>query len=134
MNAAPGASVSSAQHRREFFPCPHPSPTPSRFLGSSPQGLETLLEDLEKGFAAFEKELEEGSADDCSYAGVVERLERLRAPLEYAWGIMSHLTGVKNSDPLRNAHEELQVLLTACPEGDGEDGMLFVYGGGRWWL
>ncbi|CAN0427808.1 unnamed protein product, partial [Laminaria digitata] len=42
------------------------------------------------------------------YAGVVERLELLRAPLEYAWGVMSHLTGVKNSDPLREAHEALQ--------------------------
>lgn len=43
------------------------------------------------------------------FAGVVERMERLRAPLEYAWGVMSHLTGVKNSDPLRDAHQELQV-------------------------
>lgn len=43
------------------------------------------------------------------FAGVVERMERLRAPLEYAWGVMSHLTGVKNSDSLRDAHQELQV-------------------------
>lgn len=46
------------------------------------------------------------------FAGVVERMERLRAPLEYAWGVMSHLTGVKNSDPLRDAHQELQVSRT----------------------
>lgn len=46
------------------------------------------------------------------FAGVVERMERLRAPLEYAWGVMSHLTGVKNSDPLRDAHQELQVCAT----------------------
>lgn len=43
------------------------------------------------------------------FAGVIERMELLRAPLEYAWGVMSHLTGVKNSDPLRDAHQELQV-------------------------
>lgn len=47
------------------------------------------------------------------FTGVVERMERLRAPLEYAWGVMSHLTGVKNSDPLRDAHQELQVSRTA---------------------
>lgn len=69
--------------------------------------METLLENLDKDFALFEQELDEQSIDD--YTGVVERLERLRAPLEYAWGIMSHLTGVKNSDPLRDAHKELQV-------------------------
>ena len=47
------------------------------------------------------------------FAGVVERMERLRAPLENAWGVMSHLTGVKNSDPLRDAHQELQVSRSA---------------------
>lgn len=51
------------------------------------------------------------------FAGVVESMERLRAPLEYAWGVMSHLTGVKNSDPLRDAHQELQVGRNACMLG-----------------
>ena len=51
------------------------------------------------------------------YAGVVERLELLRAPLEYAWGVMSHLTGVKNSDPLREAHEALQVRVRRFSRG-----------------
>lgn len=43
-----------------------------------------------------------------NYAGVIERMERLRAPLEYAWGVLSHLTGVKNSDELRDAYQALQ--------------------------
>lgn len=55
------------------------------------------------------------------FAGVVERMERLRAPLEYAWGVMSHLTGVKNSDPLRDAHQELQV-------SRGHDSAFFLLG------
>ena len=31
-----------------------------------------------------------------------------QAPLEYAWGVVGHLNGVKNSDPLRAAHQEMQ--------------------------
>lgn len=44
-----------------------------------------------------------------NYAGVVERLERVRAPLDYAWGVMSHLKNVKDSGPFRDAYRELQV-------------------------
>lgn len=43
------------------------------------------------------------------YAGVVERLERLRAPLDYAWGVMSHLKNVKDSEAFRGTYRELQV-------------------------
>lgn len=43
------------------------------------------------------------------YAGVVERMERLRAPLDYAWGVMTHLKNVNDSGPMRDAYQELQV-------------------------
>eukprot|EP00903_Cladosiphon_okamuranus_P008310 g7994.t1 len=83
---------------------------------ASKEAFEVLLEDLETGFAKFEEDLVDFTSSESwgkqrmrhSFAGVVERMERLRAPLEYAWGVMSHLTGVKNSDPLRDAHQELQ--------------------------
>eukprot|EP00752_Nemacystus_decipiens_P012062 g10693.t1 len=83
---------------------------------ASTEAFEVLLEDLETGFAKFEEDLINFTSSESwgkqrmrhDFAGVVERMERLRAPLEYAWGVMSHLTGVKNSDPLRDAHQELQ--------------------------
>ena len=43
-----------------------------------------------------------------AYADVVEALERIEAPIEYAWGVVGHLMGVKNSDELRAAHGEMQ--------------------------
>ncbi|CAN0415429.1 unnamed protein product [Pylaiella littoralis] len=83
---------------------------------ASEEAFNVLLEDLETGFAKFEEDLVDFTSSDAwgkqrmrhDFAGVVERMERLRAPLEYAWGVMTHLTGVKNSDPLRDAHQELQ--------------------------
>ena len=40
-------------------------------------------------------------------AGVLP-LQVIGAPLEYAWGVVSHLLGVKNSEELRNAHQAMQ--------------------------
>jgi len=66
-----------------------------------------LLQSLEADFEALESKLEaaEGAAD---YKEVVEALEKLESPVEYAWGVVGHLMGVKNSDELRTAHEEMQ--------------------------
>ena len=36
-----------------------------------------------------------------TYADVMEELEKVEAPIEYAWGVVGHLMGVKNSDELR---------------------------------
>eukprot|EP00747_Dinoflagellata_sp_TGD_P034177 gnl/TRDRNA2_/TRDRNA2_137102_c0_seq1.p1 gnl/TRDRNA2_/TRDRNA2_137102_c0~~gnl/TRDRNA2_/TRDRNA2_137102_c0_seq1.p1 ORF type:complete len:638 (+),score=109.95 gnl/TRDRNA2_/TRDRNA2_137102_c0_seq1:241-2154(+) len=43
-----------------------------------------------------------------SYEDVVEALERLRFPLNYGWGVVSHLNNVKNSDELRAAYQEVE--------------------------
>lgn len=67
------------------------------------------------------------------YAGVVERQERLTDPVSYAWGVLSHLTGVKNSDPLREVYQELQVCLTACLSLRGYTEKL-AGGGGLGWV
>mmetsp|Transcript_50391 Transcript_50391/g.114382 ORF Transcript_50391/g.114382 Transcript_50391/m.114382 type:complete len:756 (-) Transcript_50391:245-2512(-) len=65
--------------------------------------LETDLESLEKNLAT-----KTASPDGASYSDVVEAMEVIESPIEYAWGVVSHLTGVMNGDELRAAHQELQ--------------------------
>ena len=63
------------------------------------------LADLDSGLSTIEADL---AATPSSFADVVEPLEKLRFPLEYSWGVVGHLNGVKNSDELRAAHAEMQ--------------------------
>ncbi len=42
-----------------------------------------------------------------TWAGLLRPLEQLDFPFEYSWGVVSHLMGVKNSDKLRKAHEQV---------------------------
>ena len=69
-----------------------------------------VLANLETDFASLESKLdamrEKGTTP--LYADVMEELEKVEAPIEYAWGVVSHLMGVKNSDGLRDAHSEMQ--------------------------
>ena len=65
-------------------------------------GIRTLLETLEEELAALESDLEP------TWSGLVERLEAMSDRLGYAWGLVGHLMGVKNSDALRKAHAEVQ--------------------------
>jgi oligopeptidase A len=57
--------------------------------------LEVTLDDLEKTLAP-------------TWSALVEPLDRLRDRLTWSWGIVGHLTGVKNSPELRTAHETIQ--------------------------
>jgi len=68
-----------------------------------------LVQQLEADLAALEAKLAaaEGGAAH-TFESVLDELERLRAPLEYAWGVVGHLNGVKNSEPLRAAHQAMQ--------------------------
>ena len=59
------------------------------------QVLSTAREKLER----LEKNL------SATWTGVLEPLEEIGHPLEYAWGPVSHLFGVKNSPELREAYE-----------------------------
>lgn len=43
-----------------------------------------------------------------SWAGMIEPLERISERLGYAWGLVEHLMGVRNSDALREAHALVQ--------------------------
>ncbi|MFN8600010.1 MAG: M3 family metallopeptidase [Candidatus Binatia bacterium] len=65
-------------------------------------GITTLLADLERDF----ERIEQGAAP--TWHAVVEPLEHLNDRLGLAWGTVGHLMGVRNSDELRKAHEEVQ--------------------------
>ncbi|MDA0832457.1 MAG: M3 family metallopeptidase [Planctomycetota bacterium] len=58
-----------------------------------------VLADAEKQLAEIEQTAEP------TWAGLIDRLEALELPFEYAWGPVGHLFGVKNSNELREAYE-----------------------------
>jgi len=64
------------------------------------------LSSMESEFESLESRLQQSG--DVSYSAVIEELEKLEAPVEYSWGVVNHLMGVKNSDALRAAHGEVQ--------------------------
>eukprot|EP00123_Amoebidium_parasiticum_P017487 comp23870_c0_seq2/m.41831 comp23870_c0_seq2/g.41831 ORF comp23870_c0_seq2/g.41831 comp23870_c0_seq2/m.41831 type:complete len:720 (-) comp23870_c0_seq2:401-2560(-) len=72
--------------------------------------LEQLVGKLEADFAQFERDVEAGPV---TWEGTVERAERLRWPLERAWGAVGHLNGVKNSDQLRTQYQAMQPKVVA---------------------
>ena len=65
-------------------------------------GIRSLLAEL----AIRLDELEAGL--EPSWAGLIEPLEALGERLGYAWGLVGHLMGVKNSDAIRDAHAAMQ--------------------------
>jgi len=67
--------------------------------------VDNILTDLRSTFGELEEQL---PSQPATYAGIVEALEKLRYPLEYGWGVVSHLNGVKNSDSLRTVYQEMQ--------------------------
>ena len=64
----------------------------------------SLLDTLESDVSALEKTL---AGESYSWS-VVTELERKTDPLGRAWGTVSHLKGVKDSEELRAAHEKMQ--------------------------
>jgi oligopeptidase A len=65
-------------------------------------GITQLLAELEEQLAALEKTI------NPTWAGLVEPLTDLYERLRWSWGIITHLMGVKNSPPLREAYETVQ--------------------------
>lgn len=69
----------------------------------------TTLMQMERQFESLEASLPGGTTTPADlYAAVVEAMEKLEAPVDFSWGIVNHLMGVKNSDELRAAHGEMQ--------------------------
>ena len=53
---------------------------------------------------------ENNSASDRAWETVIEPLEKLGSQLSYAWGVASHLNGVRNSPELRTSYEKVSIL------------------------
>lgn len=74
--------------------------------------MSEILSRLEANFGALEATLErslnQAEPKALSYSNVIEALEKIEAPTEYAWGVVEHLMGVSNSDELRSSHGEMQ--------------------------
>lgn len=68
--------------------------------------VQELLSNLDADLLRLESVL--ADSESPQYADVVEELEKMEAPIEYAWGVVGHLMGVNNSDDLRAAHQEMQ--------------------------
>ena len=72
-----------------------------------------------------------------TWKGLIEPLSKLDVPFEYAWGPVSHLLGVKNSEPLRKAHEEVlpeivQLGLRMSQSKDVFEGLTALRNGDAW--
>ena len=65
-------------------------------------GIRELLAELVELLGQLEANLEP------SWTGLIEPLEAMSERLGYAWGLVGHLMGVKNSDALRAAHASVQ--------------------------
>lgn len=65
-------------------------------------GMKALLEQLHAEITQLEQDVVP------TWAGLVEPLERIVDRHQRTWGIVSHLKGVKDSDALRKAVEEIQ--------------------------
>ena len=64
-------------------------------------GVKHVLSEAEKRIAALEQNLTP------TWEGLLAPLEEIHLPFSYAWGPVGHLMGVKNSDELRRAHEDV---------------------------
>jgi len=63
-----------------------------------------LLEKLKKDFKSLEEEMETEKKN--YYDLAIYKKEKIEEPLEFYWGLISHLTSVKNNKELREAHEK----------------------------
>lgn len=53
--------------------------------------VDLLLSNLENDLTKLEESLEQNS--NAQYSEVIEAIEKISAPLEYAWGTIGHLNG-----------------------------------------
>ncbi|MBD2184463.1 M3 family metallopeptidase [Aerosakkonema funiforme] len=83
-------------------------------IGKGLPPFETIKPDLvvpafEKLLAKLDAELTNLEAQvEPTWSGLVEPLDRLKESLNWSWGVVSHLMGVKNSPELRQAYETVQ--------------------------
>ncbi len=73
--------------------------------------IDALLTTLEGDRNALETTLARGTT---SYDDVVEAIATITEPVERAWGVVSHLMGVKNTPALREAQQKAQPRVIAA--------------------
>jgi len=83
-----------------------PSTNPLLDARGLPRFGEIRVEHVEPGMRECLSDLEREV--EPTWAGSVDRLERIGDRLGTRWGIVSHLLGVKNDPSLRAAHEAVQ--------------------------
>ena len=92
------------------------------------------LDHLKNEFREMEKVLKNPQTGEAwgtrrieyDYPGVIEQLEKIKAPLSYSWGVVGHLMGVKNSDDLRAAHKAMQPEVVKVFQTIGQSEALFT--------
>jgi len=94
-------------------------------------GMRALLSQLESDFGVLER------AVVPTWAGLIEPLECMGDRLDTSWGVVGHLMGVKNSDELRAAHEQVQpeVVSFGLRQGQSKEiykGLLAIREGEEW--
>eukprot|EP01038_Epipyxis_sp_PR26KG_P012317 gene12317-16521_t len=85
--------------------------------------IENDLNLLKSTIKEFEEDLSQRKNID--YDAVIERLEKIQAPLGYSWGVVGHLMGVKNSDELRKSHDAIQPSVIEVYQKIGQSQPLF---------
>ena len=93
--------------------------------------IRQLLSELTVELESLEQHVEP------SFASIIEPLERMNDRLGAAWGVVGHLMGVQNSDPLREAHEAVQseVVTYALRQGQSRpiyEALVALMQGSEW--
>jgi oligopeptidase A len=68
-------------------------------------GMTQLLSELEASLTQLEATVKP------TWSGLVEPLQVLEERIRWSWGMVGHLTGVKNSPEIREAHEAMQPMV-----------------------
>ena len=79
-------------------------------------GIASVLDTLDSDL----KSLEDAIDGTSSYEATIEALEKISAPLGFAWGVVGHLEGVKNSDALRDAKAAMQPKVVGATQKLGQ--------------
>jgi len=96
-----------------------------RFESIKPEHVEPAVKQrIDEYKATLEEVLGRGSG--YTWENLVEPLDRVDENLSRAWGPVTHLNGVMNSDELRAAYETAQPLITEFVATLGQDARLFA--------
>ena len=115
-------------------PLLEPAPYPA-FDRIGPQHVAPATRQILKDLEAELEHLEAHAQP--TWEGLVEPLERLGDRLRVTWGIVGHLMGVKNSEELRAAYEEMQPAVVQFSMRLGQSQAVFqalqgLRNGGAW--